>query len=167
MGSESQAILGGSQTVRFPQTSFFSQSKVVIDSNGQFLFRAQITLRRLNGSVTKQKLDLLEIATVFAAELGAGPAKVVSPESLDPDLFGALFDNRPNGPVAETFPFDLSDLSALQYRAKQPAVLHARSAGPGIDGILHPDRHRHGPDASSLPFQICKNPPAFTLLNGL
>ena len=129
MASESQTILGGSQTTRFSQTSFFSQSKVVIDSNGQFLFRAQITLRRLNGSVTKQKLDLLEIATVFAAELGAGPAKVVSPESLDPDLFGALFDNRPNGPVAETFSFDLSDLSALQYWAKGSGANRSRPVG--------------------------------------
>jgi len=33
--------------------------------------------------VTKQKLDLLEITAILAAELGAGPAKVVSSESLN------------------------------------------------------------------------------------
>jgi hypothetical protein len=67
---------------------------------------------------------------------------------------GVLFDNRPDGSVAETLPFNLSEFPALQYRTKRPV-------------ILHPDRNGNDPDASSLPFQICKIPPAFPLLDGL
>jgi hypothetical protein len=36
----------------------------------------------------KQEFDLLLIAAVLPAELGAGTAKVVGAEVLDPDLLG-------------------------------------------------------------------------------
>jgi hypothetical protein len=36
----------------------------------------------------QQKLDLLEIAAVLVAELGAGAAEVVGAEVFDPDLLG-------------------------------------------------------------------------------
>jgi len=36
--------------------------------------------------VPKQELDLLEIATTFPAQLGAGTAEVVGAEVLDADL---------------------------------------------------------------------------------
>jgi hypothetical protein len=36
--------------------------------------------------VPQQKLNLLQIAAILAAELGAGAAEVVGAEVLDPDL---------------------------------------------------------------------------------
>jgi hypothetical protein len=36
--------------------------------------------------VAEQEFDLLQIAAVLAAELGAGAAEVVGAEVLDPDL---------------------------------------------------------------------------------
>jgi hypothetical protein len=49
--------------------------------------------------VTKQELDLFEIAAVLAAESGAGPAQIVRPEALEPDLPSRLFDHRPQRPI--------------------------------------------------------------------
>jgi hypothetical protein len=62
------------------------QSEVVVYGDLDILFGAQITLGGLDGRVPEQKLDLLQIAAVLAAELGAGPAQVVGAEVLDPDL---------------------------------------------------------------------------------
>jgi hypothetical protein len=36
--------------------------------------------------VAKHKFDLFEISPIFSAELCVGPAKIVRPEALDPDL---------------------------------------------------------------------------------
>jgi hypothetical protein len=38
--------------------------------------------------VAEQELDLLQIAAILAAELGAGAADVVGAEAFDPNLFG-------------------------------------------------------------------------------
>jgi hypothetical protein len=45
-------------------------------------------LGRLVHRVPEQELDLLEIAAVLPAELGAGAAEVVYAEVLDADLLG-------------------------------------------------------------------------------
>ena len=57
----------------------------------------------------EQELDLFEIAAGFPAELRAGPAEIVSPEALDPDLLCGLLDHRPDRPVAQGLPFSLPD----------------------------------------------------------
>ena len=64
------------------------QAKVVVYGDLDILFGAQITLGGLDGRVPEQKLDLLQIAAVLPAELGAGTAQVVSAEVFDPDLLG-------------------------------------------------------------------------------
>jgi hypothetical protein len=59
------------------QVSIFEnplQTQIVIHRDGQFLFRTEISFRRLYGGVTEQELDLLEIAPGLAAELRASPA---------------------------------------------------------------------------------------------
>lgn len=55
----------------------------------------------------QKKPDLLQVTAALSAELGTRPAKVMSPESLDSDLLGALLNDRPNGPVAERVPLHL------------------------------------------------------------
>src|SRR5258708_4981155 len=52
------------------------------------LLRAQMPLGRLVHRVPEQELDLLEIAAVLPAELGAGAAEGVYAEVLDADLLG-------------------------------------------------------------------------------
>jgi hypothetical protein len=48
----------------------------------QILFAAQIALRRLNGCVAQQELNLLQLAAAGVAQLGAGPAQVVRTDVL-------------------------------------------------------------------------------------
>ena len=59
---------------------------MVINRHGDLLIKPQIPLRGLDGRVPEQKLDLFEIAATFTAQLGAGTAKIVSAEALDPNL---------------------------------------------------------------------------------
>ena len=60
---------------------------VVVYRNRDVLLTSQISLRSLDGGVSQQELDLFEIPTCFATELGAGAAEVVSAKALDSDLF--------------------------------------------------------------------------------
>src|SRR3984957_16371789 len=64
------------------------ESKVVVDRDLDILIGAQIALGGLDRRVPQQEFDLLEIAAVLPAELGAGAAQVVGSEVLDPDLLG-------------------------------------------------------------------------------
>ena len=63
-----------------------SKPQIVIHRDIDILFRAQIAFGGLDGGVTEQELDLLEIPAVLPAEFGAGAAEVVGAEVLDPDL---------------------------------------------------------------------------------
>jgi hypothetical protein len=47
---------------------------------------AQIPLGGLDRRMPQQKLDPLQVSAVLPAQLGAGPAEVMSAEVLDPDL---------------------------------------------------------------------------------
>jgi hypothetical protein len=51
--------------------------------------------------VPKQKLDLFQVPAILSAKLRTGPSEVVRTEALDADLLGRLFDDRPDGPVAQ------------------------------------------------------------------
>ena len=43
--------------------------------------------------MTEQELDLLEIPSGLSAELGAGPAEIMSAAPFDADPFGGLLDH--------------------------------------------------------------------------
>jgi len=61
----------------------FLQSNTVVHRDSDVLLRTQIAFRSLNGGVTEQELDLLQIATGLAAELRTGTPQIVRPEVLD------------------------------------------------------------------------------------
>jgi hypothetical protein len=62
------------------------QSQVIVDRDLDILFGAQIAFGGLDRGVPQQELDLLQIAAILPAELGAGAAQIVGAEALDPDL---------------------------------------------------------------------------------
>jgi hypothetical protein len=95
---------------QFSDQSYTSKPQIVIDRNGDLLIRSQIPLRRLDGRVPEQELDLLEIPAILPAQLDASPTEVVSAEVLDPDLFRRLFNYRPDCPVAQRVAIDLPAL---------------------------------------------------------
>ncbi len=61
-----------------------SKPQVVVHRNAQLLVCTQISFCRLNGSMAEQKLNLLQVATTLAAELGAGAA--LMPHAALPEL---------------------------------------------------------------------------------
>ena len=64
------------------------QSQVVVHRDGDLLLGAEIALGGLDRGMSEQELDLFEVASGLAAELGAGAAQVMRPKALDADLFG-------------------------------------------------------------------------------
>ena len=107
------------------------------------MLRTEIPFRGLDGRVAEQKLDLLDRRR-SSAEFGASPPKVMGAEALDPDQLGRLLDDGPDGPVAQTFP---AELSVLPDRSKQPPLVDAGRVLPDLDSLLHPDRNGHRPES--------------------
>lgn len=72
---------------------------------------------------------------MFPLFLRQSLAQVVRPESLDPDLFGALLDDRPDWPGAHT----RFDLAAFGNGPKQLSILDSSGDLPGVDAVLDPE----------------------------
>ncbi len=108
---------------------------MVVDGDGDLLLRTQVPFGRLDRGMPEQEFNLFEIPAGFPAELGAGSPEIMGPESLDPDLAGSLFDDRPEGPVAQ----GLADLlAAFPNGAEEPPFLDAGGGLPAVDGLLDP-----------------------------
>ena len=80
-----------------------SKSQIIIDRNGDLLIGPQIPLSRLDGRVSEQEFDLLQIPAVLSAQLGASAAQVMSAEVLDPDLFVQLLTRPPSRSACRGF----------------------------------------------------------------
>ncbi|HXP87798.1 MAG TPA: hypothetical protein VN841_23905 [Bryobacteraceae bacterium] len=112
--------------------------------------------------MTQQQLDLLKFTAGRAAQLRAGPAQImrrdagdaysrcVVPEHLPYDLFAE--------PVA-------GNVAGAVHRPENVASVHARRAGPCVNGHLDPGRHRSRADATVLPHEIHNAPAAIALLD--
>ena len=73
------------------------KSNAVVDRDSDILLTSQVSLGGLDGRVSQEELDLLKIPAGFAAEFGAGAAKVVSAKALYSDLFCRLLDRMTTG----------------------------------------------------------------------
>jgi hypothetical protein len=93
--------------------------------------------------VPEQKLDLLQIAATFPAQLGAG-----------------------RGRRSVLYRFALMTMQLLRDRAQQTAVFDAGYSHPGVDAVLDPDGDGDGAHAPALALEVGQNPPAFALLDG-
>ena len=142
------------------------ETQVVVYSDSDLLLRPKIPFRGLDRGVPKQKLDLFEIAASLPAQLGAGPAEVMSPKAFNPDLLGGLLNHRPDRPIAQALPFQLPALR--DCRRSRPSSIFA-AAKPGVHALLDPDvtatsgcdclcrgdrRSPSGPLASGCPLYI-------------
>jgi hypothetical protein len=112
--------------------------------------------------VTEQELDLLQIAAVLAAKLGAGSAQIVGPEPLDPDLPGRGLDHGPDRPITQALSYDLA---TLQDWPEELPFLEAGGRGPGVDRLLDPHRDRHGAHPAALAAEVRDHPPVLAQLD--
>jgi hypothetical protein len=87
----------------------------------------------------EQEFNLLKIATVLTAELGSGTAQFVRAEVFNSNCFD---DCSTTDHMAQS-PNSSRRIARLRDRPKQPAVLDLGRGHPGVDSLLHPDRHRH------------------------
>ncbi len=120
----------------------------MVDRDSNLLLGAQVALGRLDRGVPEQKLDLLEIASRIAAQLGTGAAEVVSAEVLEPDLPRAALDHRPDRLVANG---RFAHLAGFRYRPQQGTFGNAGCLGPAIDTLFHPKGDGDGTDPPSFP----------------
>jgi hypothetical protein len=68
------------------ESTYQLQPQVVVHRDLNILIGAQIPLGGLDGGVTEQEFDLLQIPAILAAQFGAGTAQVMGAEVFDPDL---------------------------------------------------------------------------------
>ncbi len=64
------------------------ESDPIIERHSDRLSTPKMPFGGLDGRVTEQELDLFEVATALAAELGARAAEIMGAEALGADLFG-------------------------------------------------------------------------------
>src|SRR5271156_4980876 len=83
-------------------------------------------------------------------------------EVFDSYLLCTLFDNRPNGPVAQLVAYQLPTLGE---RPQQAAVLDLGRYHPGVDSVLDPEWNCHGADSAALPTKIGQDPSALPHLD--
>ena len=74
----------------------------------QILFAAEIAFRRLDGCVSQQELNLLQLATTRVAQFRAGSAQVMRRNMLQARSLAATLDYVPHNILRDAFPPHLS-----------------------------------------------------------
>ena len=125
---QAQILLRSRRTVRFDAHS-------VVDGKTQFLLAAEVTFRRLDRDVSKQKLDLVQFATGKMAEPRAATSKIMRREFFNSGTLGGGSDDLPQylGRHACT-----PDPTRFVDRSKERAFGDATGSLPFIDRYLHP-----------------------------
>ena len=130
----------------------------VVHRSADSLLAAEITLRRLDGDVAQQELDLVQFPSGIAAQASPRPTEVVRRQILNGRSFGALLYNVPHNPLGHA----VSPRRPCSANApKHAAFAHTCRHEPGIDGALDPIRNGNGPNMSALADQIDDGPVAF------
>jgi hypothetical protein len=85
-------------------------SEVVVHSDAQLLFAAQVPLRRLNRNVPEQELNLIQLATREMTQTGTSPAEIVRCKLLDSRASRCVFDDFPKNLWRHPVSLDLACL---------------------------------------------------------
>ncbi len=126
------------------------QSNRIIDGMGEGLFGAEVAFGGLDGAVSEQQLDLLQIPAGLAAELGAGAAQVVRRQPAQLRLLCIAHHQPPDG-------FFVPHLRAGKHvglvdRTEDPAGADPGRPEPDIDPGL--DRRGNGDDAEPVALPV-------------
>jgi hypothetical protein len=134
----------------------------VIRRVNQILFGSQVPFGRLDGRVAKEQLDLLQLAAGGPAELRRRATAIVRRDAGDASSLGVWPEHLPDDLFGKNLALHL--VGSID-RPEHVSRGHGGRAGPGINGHLHPDWHRHSPDAPVLSEEIHDAPTAIALLD--
>ncbi|MDX6461747.1 MAG: hypothetical protein QOE55_5444 [Acidobacteriaceae bacterium] len=101
------------------------QAKVVVYGDLDILFGAKITLGGLDGGVSQEELDLLEIPAILPAQLGAGTAQVVAPKCSIPICFDdcSTIDQTAQSLSVSRLTFPLFETDRSSRPSSMPAAI--------------------------------------------
>jgi hypothetical protein len=81
-----------------------SEVKKIIHRVSEVLFAAEIEFRRLNGGMSQQELNLLQLTTAHMAQLRTGSLQVMWRNVLQAHSFAATLDYVPHDILRDAFP---------------------------------------------------------------
>ena len=128
----------------------------------EILFAPEIAFRRLDGRMTQQELDLLQLTTARVAQLRAGSAQVMRRNSLQPRFLAAGLDDVPDDILRDTF---APDPACPGDRPEYPALRNTSLGCPVIQRGFHPGWNRDSADMSPLADQVHDRPVALSHLH--
>jgi hypothetical protein len=136
----------------------------IVHGASTLLFAPKTTLRRLDGDVTQEELDLLELATGQVTQPRARATKVVRGQLLDAGVRSRHADDVPEHvwrhPVTP-------DPAGLVDGAEHAALRDCGGRRPRVDRGFDPLRDGHGSDMTALADQIGVDSVPFSLLDRL
>jgi|ERR1019366_1217063 hypothetical protein len=109
--------------------------EAIINRVLQFLFVPDVSLRCLDGSVSKQKPNLFEFAAAIMAESGTGATKVVGRQIDYAGLPGTSLDRVPDHVRGHA---SLLSLSQFRNSSEYSSLAHAGMREPCIQQLLGP-----------------------------
>jgi hypothetical protein len=138
------------------------QLDAIIGRVHEVLLRAQVPFRCLDRCVPKEQLDLLQFSAGGPAELRGSPSAVMRRDARDSGSLSVWPEHLPDHLFGKRLALHL--VGSID-RPEHVSRGHGGRAGPGINGHLHPDWHRHSPDAPVLSEEIHDAPTAIALLD--
>jgi hypothetical protein len=105
--------------------------------------------------VSQQKLDLLNLAAVYMAELRACSAKIMRNEMIELHPFRTFPNHVPYDVLGNSF---TPRRSMTANGPKDSACVDPGRQHPAIDRLSDPKGHRHGPNVTTLTNQVHDGP---------
>jgi len=121
----------------------------------EILFAAQIPFRGLDGCVSQQELNLLQLTAARVAQLGTGSPQVMRGDVLQARPFAATLDYVPHDILRDAFP---PYLSCSGNPSKDPSVGDPGCHYPLIERRLDPLWNGYRADVAALADQVYDGP---------
>jgi hypothetical protein len=114
-----------------------------------------------DGGVTKQELNLLQLAPGGSTKPGAASAQIVRRELAYADFGSKLFDDVPYELFRDLF---APNFASTTYTAEEAAGSDSSRLRPFVQQILNPIRNGDGSEVPGLTAEVYDSPMSFALL---
>jgi len=143
------------------RSGFRLDPDAVVDRRGNPLRAAKVAFGGLHGNVTKQELNLLQLAACGSTKPGAASTEIMRRELADADLGSELLDDVPDEFFRHPF---APNFASTTHAAEEAASGDSGGLRPLVKQTLHPIRNRNGSNVPSLPAKVHDCPMSFALL---